>query len=125
MGFASRRYGLAGVLALALIAAPAASARFDTGASTVYPPADRSVPLVAPPPSSIAASEGRRYEQLRAAGASDDTPLPAAPTPVITEAPGEFDWFSAGIGAAIAAGLGLLIAASARVRRHGAARVPA
>jgi hypothetical protein len=42
----------------------------------------------------------------------------SVPKPVVTEAPGDFDWPSAGVGAAIAAGLGLLVAATVRVRRH-------
>jgi hypothetical protein len=113
------------VLALALILAPAASARVDTGGPTVYPPVDRSVPYVAPPPSSIAASEGRRYEALRRPATEDAPPPAAASKPVVTEAPGDFDWFSAAVGAAIAAGLGLLIAATVRVRRHGTAGVAA
>jgi hypothetical protein len=84
MGFASRRYCLAAVLvALAMVVAPAASARVDTGAHTVYPPVERTV---------------------------------------ITEAPGDFDWFSAIVGAAVASGLGLLIVGASGVRRRGRAR---
>ncbi len=49
MGFASRTYCLAAVLvALAMAGAPAASARVDTGARTVYPPVQRAVVTEAP-----------------------------------------------------------------------------
>jgi hypothetical protein len=125
MGFTSRGYGLAAVLVLVMVAAPAASARVDTGARTVYPPVERSVPWVAPPPSSIAASEGRRYEALRRPAATDDAPPAAVPKPVVTEAPRDFDWFSAAVGAAIAAGLSLLAVAAAGLRRQRTARVAA
>jgi|tagenome__1003787_1003787.scaffolds.fasta_scaffold20222625_2 hypothetical protein len=89
MGFASRTYCLVAVLAaLAMVVAPAASARVDTGGPTVYPPVERTV---------------------------------SVPKPVVTEAPGDFDWFSAGVGAAIATGLALLISTTGRVRRQSGA----
>jgi hypothetical protein len=50
----------------------------------------------------------------------------SAPAPVVTEASGDFDWFSAAVGAAIATGMALLVGATARVRRNSAgARVSA
>ena len=114
---------LVGGAALA-IAAPAASARFDTGAA-------QSARCPAPPPSSIAASAGGRYATLRAvcanggtaaaegereAYAVNDRAVPAAPKPEVSAATASFDWASAAIGAAISGGLLLLLLAAVRRR---------
>jgi hypothetical protein len=86
MGFASRRYYLAAVVAVLalMLVVPAAIARVDTGARTVYPPLERTV---------------------------------SPPGPLVTEAPDDFDWFSAIVGAAVASGLGLMAVAGAHRAR--------
>ena len=102
----------------------------------------------APPPSSIAQSEGQAYQDLRSPDARDaaqaakaevaqdlrspdarDAGLPEAPTPdtvvEIREVPGSgFDWGDAGIGAAGILALlsiagGVTLMVSTRRRRHG------
>ena len=91
-----------------MLAAPAAYAMpidpRPTGATT------SGAPDVPPPPSSIAMSAGEEYEALRA-----PAPQPVADAPPV---PTGFDWLSAAIGAAAAAGLALVSIAAVGTRRR-------
>jgi hypothetical protein len=144
-------------LTTALAGAALASALVVSGASadphaidaynrTASPP-----PEVAPPPSSIAASAGEAYEELRAPDAPRTVSGPGPYTDAernVVESPkvqalvrsaqqetretpsvvavsqpsGGFDWASAAIGAAAAGGLSLLLMAMLGLRRRPAAR---
>jgi hypothetical protein len=98
------RRTLAGVTAAVMIAAPAAQAR---PIDTVQP---GRAAHVAPPPSSIAQSAGAEYADLRAQNPTPgNTPtVESRPAVKPASAPGGFDWTSAAIGAAVAAGLALV-----------------
>jgi hypothetical protein len=79
-------------------------------------------PDVAPPPSSIAAPAGETYEDLRspdARDAAEDYHPTLDSQPVFDEPsePSGFDWVSAAIGAAAAAGLALVLVATLGLRR--------
>lgn len=65
---------------------------------------------VAPPPSSIAASAEDDYQSLRAAAAQQ----PSVDEP---SEPSGFDFASAAIGAAVAAGLSMVLVAALSIRR--------
>jgi hypothetical protein len=91
------------------IAAPAAYAMpMDPNGA---PGTTQQVPHVPPPPSSIAMSAADEYELLRA---------PVASTEVADEpsSPSGFDWVSAAIGAAAAAGIALVTVAALSTRRR-------
>jgi hypothetical protein len=91
------------------IAAPAA---YAMPANPVGAPAPtQQVPDVPPPPSSIAMSAADEYELLRA---------PAASTEVADKpsSPSGFDWVSAAMGAAAAAGIALVTVAALSTRRR-------
>jgi hypothetical protein len=91
-----------------MFAAPAAYAMPIDPRTTVV--TTSGAPDVPPPPSSIAMSAGDEYEALRA-----PAPQPVADTP---SAPAGFDWLSAAIGAAAAAGLALVSLAALGTRRR-------
>src|ERR1041384_5621590 len=77
---------------------------------------------VPPPASSMAASAGKAYEELRAPDRLPTEPT-VAPAPVVDE-PSGFDLPSAAIGAATGAGLViLLLAAAGLIRRRPLARI--
>ena len=63
---------------------------------------------VAPPPSSIAASAEQEYQSLRAATQQPTVDEPSEPS--------GFDFASAAIGAAVAAGLGLVLMTTLTIR---------
>jgi hypothetical protein len=101
------RRTLAGVAAAAMIAVPAAQAR-------PIDPVDPPHPArVAPPPSSIAQSVGSAYADLRMPDRG--TTNAVRPRPVATSE--GFDWPSAAVGAALAAGLALLAWMALAMRR--------
>ena len=107
------RRTLAGVTAAVMIAAPAAQAR-----PIDYVQPGRSA-HVAPPPSSIAQSAGIEYGDLRAQTPDAGRTRPVESPPIVEtrSAQGGFDWTSAGIGAAIAAGLALVSWTALGMRR--------
>jgi hypothetical protein len=103
------------LLALALLALAVAA---TIAAPAAYPQPRDSAPI-APPPSLMAASVGMEYGDLRARDAQDAT---VASRPVVAEPSDRagFDWLSAAIGAAVAAGLSLVsMAVVGRVRAVG------
>jgi hypothetical protein len=104
---------LAAIAVAAMIGAPAAYAGSD---ATCDPHA------VPPPPSSIAASAAAQYDALRSCGAQDRNTAVVS-QPIADEPSGQrgFDWVSALIGAAAAAGLALVSMATLGMRR----RIPA
>jgi hypothetical protein len=73
-----------------------------------------------PPPSSIAMSAGDEYEALRAPQTVIASEPAVAAEPVAPSAPTGFDWVSAAIGAAAAAGLALVTLATVGTRRRAA-----
>ena len=105
---------LASVTIAATLAAPAA---YAMPIDQIAPGATREVPDVPPPPSSIAASAAREYEQLRAPKAVASQPVADAPS-----APGGFDWLSAAIGAIAAAGVAVVSMAMLGMRKPAARR---
>ena len=64
---------------------------------------------VAPPPSSIAASAEQEYQSLRAAAQQPTVDEPSEPS--------GFDFASAAIGAAVAAGLSIVLMTALSIRR--------
>jgi hypothetical protein len=122
---------LAAAAVASSIGAPAASARpVEQYIPSAAGDASDS-PSVPPPPSSIAAPAGAKYEQLRSPGRTADRPTPESQPVVDEPSPSNgFDLPSAAIGAA--AGTGVLIALLATAgltrrrrpltRRHGAVR---
>jgi len=97
---------------LAVTLAIAAPAAYAMPADPVVAPAPtQQVPDVPPPPSSIAMSAADEYELLRA---------PVASTEVADEpsSPSAFDWVSAAMGAAAAAGIALVTVAALSARRR-------
>jgi hypothetical protein len=111
-------------LATALAGAALASALVVSGASADPHAIDAynrtaEPPEVAPPPSSIAAPAGEKYEALRAPDGQEPTEPVAESRPVVDEpsAPGGFDWVSAAIGAVTAAGVSLVLMATLGLRR--------
>jgi hypothetical protein len=111
---------LAAIAVAATIAAPAAYAIPIDGDPLVRSPdATRDVGEVPPPPSSIAASAAKEYDALRSAGAQDrNRPVASQPIADQPSAPGGFDWVSALIGAAAAAGLALVSMATLGMRKR-------
>jgi hypothetical protein len=104
----SKLSGAVAALAVAVaIMAPTASAR---------PICDPSA--VPPPPSSIAASAAEDYAILR--GCHDQTAAATVASAPVAEAspPTSFDWVSATIGAVVAVGLSLALAAALGTRRR-------
>jgi ABC-type nitrate/sulfonate/bicarbonate transport system permease component len=71
-------------------------------------------PTVAPPPSSIAVSAQDEYQSLRAAAQQPTVAEPSDPS--------GFDFPSAAIGAAVAAGLAIVLAAGLGLRRTAGGR---
>jgi hypothetical protein len=105
---------LAGLLVAATLAAPAAHAMpIDPAAPAVI----REASDVPPPPSSIAASAGQKYEQLRKPSTVVSQPVADEPSP-----PGGFDWVSAAIGAIAAAGVAVASMATLSMRKPSARR---
>jgi hypothetical protein len=122
-------------LAMALAGAAVASALAVSGATATYGPSDlrspdavdaaRTVPDVPPPPSSIAASAAKEYNDLRSPDTRDQAEAykPSLQRHSVADEPSGFDLVSAAIGAAAAAGLGIvLLAAGGLARRRPAAR---
>ena len=112
--------GLSAALAALAIAvaivAPAAFAKPTGRPSLAAICAATDVP---PPPSSIAASAAKEYAVLRGCGGHHDSTIAAsAPIARGPSAPTGFDWPSAAIGAAAAAGLSLVLAAALGMRRR-------
>jgi hypothetical protein len=105
-------------LATALAAAALASALAVSGAHAHYGLQSPGSQEVAPPPSSIAASAGEKYQDLRSAGSGE--PAGSRPTlaqqPVVDE-PSGFDLVSAAIGAVAATALSLVLIATLSTRR--------
>jgi hypothetical protein len=111
-------------LATALAAAALASAMAVSGAHAHYGSQSTGSQEVAPPPSSIAASAGQEYQDLRSTGTGnvgDSRPAPAQ-QPVVDE-PSGFDPVSATIGAVAAAALSLVLMATLSTRRPTGRRV--
>lgn len=111
---------LAAIAVAAAIAAPAAYA-IPIDAVPLARPADatRDAGDVPPPPSSIAASAAKEYDALRSTGAQDrNTPVVSQPIADEPSAPRGFDWMSALIGAATAAGLALVSMATLGLRKR-------
>lgn len=110
---------LAAVAVASSIAAPAASARpveqYIPGAAA----GASESPSVPPPPSSIAASAGEEYEQLRSPGQTADRATPES-QPVADEPSSSngFDLPSAAIGAAAVTGLLIVLLATAGLTRR-------
>lgn len=97
---------------LAVTLAIAVPAAYAMPADPVGAPAPtQQVPDVPPPPSSIAMTAKDQYEVLRA---------PVASTEVADEpsSPSGFDWVSAAMGAAAAAGIALVTVAALSARRR-------
>jgi hypothetical protein len=105
---------LAGLLVAATLAAPAA---YAMPIDPVAPAATREASEVPPPPSSIAASAGQKYEELRAPKTVASQPVADEPSP-----PGGFDWVSAAIGAIAAAGTAVVSIATLGMRKPSARR---
>ena len=105
---------LAGLVVSATLAAPAAYALPTDPAA---PAVTRTASDVPPPPSSIAASAGQEYEELRARNTVASQPVADEPS-----APGGFDWVSAAIGAVAAAGVAVVSMAALGVRKPPACR---
>jgi hypothetical protein len=105
-------------LTTALAVAALASALAVSGAHAHYGSQSPGSQEVAPPPSSIAASAGQEYQDLRSAGTGDvaDSRPTAAQQPVVDE-PSGFDPVSALIGAVAAAALSLMLMATLSIRR--------
>jgi hypothetical protein len=111
----------AALAALAIAVALVAPAAYATPVDPVSAAVVCDPSAVPPPPSLMAASAAKEYALLRACGAQDDkttvvsTPVHREPSP-----PVGFDWVSAAIGAAAAAGLSLVAMATLGMRRHAA-----
>jgi hypothetical protein len=103
-------------LATALAAAALASALAVSGAHAHYGSQSVPSPEAAPPPSSIAASAGEEYQDLRSAGLAEGSRPTPAQQPVVDE-PSGFDVVSAAIGAVAAAALSLVLMATIGMRR--------
>ena len=103
-------------LATALAAAALSSALAVSGAHAHY--GSQPVPSqeVAPPASSIAASAGEEYQDLRSAGLAEVSRPTATQQPVVDE-PSGFDLVSAAATAPIAAALSLVLMATIGMRR--------
>jgi hypothetical protein len=105
-------------LATAMAAAALASAMAVSGAHAHYGSQSPGSQKVPPPASSIAASAGEKYQDLRSAGSGE--PAGSRPTlaqqPVADE-PSGFDPLSAVIGAVAAAALSLVLMATLSTRR--------
>ena len=106
-------------LTTALAAAALASALAVSGAHAHDGSQSSGPQEVAPPPSSIAASAGQEYQDLRSAGTGNvaDARPTAAQQPVVDE-PSGFDLVSAVIGAVAAAALSLVLTATLGTRRR-------
>jgi hypothetical protein len=105
---------LAGFVVAATLAAPAA---YAMPIDQVAPAVTREASDVPPPPSSIAASAGQKYEALRARNTVASQPVADEPS-----APGGFDWVSAAIGAVAAAGVAVVSIATLGMRKPSARR---
>jgi len=103
-------------LTTALAAAALSSALAVSGAHAHHGSQSVPPPEVAPPASSIAASAGEEYQDLRSAGLAEVARPAATQQPGVSE-PSGFDLASAAIGAAVAAGLSILLVATLAMRR--------